>query len=255
MIDDLEKREVNGGRVNAVSDNGFKFMIPKMAPGTYGLAQMDNYMHLPRRKFPHQPPFRLRMEVQVSGQSLPGTWGFGLWNDPFSMGFSAGGMSRLLPVAPNAAWFFYGSSENHLSLRNELPESGFHAKTFRSPLFPALLSLTVVPALPLLLWPRSASLLRKLSRQVVKEDAKLLDLNVEDCHIYQLDWQKDLVIFAVDGKEVFRTDQSPRGRLGLVVWIDNQYFRFDPEGRIGFGYLPTAADQVMSVRNMGIEVD
>ena len=255
MINDLEKREVNGGSISAVPENGFQLRIPEMERGVYGLAQLDDYMHLPRRKFPHQPPFRLRIDARVSGQNMPGTWGFGVWNDPFAVGFGAGGMSRLLPVAPNAAWFFYGSEENQLSLRDGLPGSGFHAKTYRSPLLPSFLSLGGVPALPLLLWPASARLLRKLARLVVKEGTKLLDVEVKDWHLYQLDWQKDSVTFAVDGKEVFYTDLSPRGRLGLVIWIDNQYFRFDREGKIGFGFLPTTSRQELFVRNVRIGRD
>jgi len=252
MINDLEKREVNGGSINAMPENGSHLRIAKMEGGVYGLAQLDDYMHLPRRKFPHQPPFRLEIEARVSGQNLPGTWGFGLWNDPFAVGFGAGGMSRLLPVAPNAAWFFYGSEENQLSLRDGLPGSGFHAKTYRSPLLPSFLSLAALPVLPLLLWPAAARLLRKLARLVVEEDTKSLDVKVKDWHTYQLDWQKDSVTFAVDRKEVFCTGLSPRGRLGLVIWIDNQYFRFDREGRIGFGFLPTTSSQALFVRNVGI---
>jgi hypothetical protein len=30
---------------------------------------------------------------------------------------------------------------------------------------------------------------------------------------------------------------SPRPPLGLVIWIDNQYAAFTPNGRIGFGVL------------------
>mgnify|MGYP001070314186 CR=1 FL=1 len=255
MNDKLEKREANGGRVTGTSENGFHLGIPGMPSGTYGLAQLDDYMHLPRRKFPHTPPFSLRIEARVSGQCLPGTWGFGLWNDPFSVGFGAGGMSRLLPVAPNAAWFFYGSGDNHLSLRDDLPGSGFHAKTFRSPLLPSILSLAAVPGLPLLLWPLAARFVRKLSRQVVKEDATLLDVDLKDWHAYQLDWQDDSVTFSVDGEEVFQTNLSPRGRLGLVIWMDNQFFRFDSEGQIGFGFLQTFATQILAVRNINTAVD
>lgn len=255
MINDLEKREVNGGSVKDTPENTISLRIPGMASDTYGLAQLDDYMHLPRREFLHQTPFQLMVEARISAKRFPGTWGFGLWNDPFSLGFGASGMARLIPKAPNAAWFFYGSEENHLSLRDDLPGSGFHAKTFRSPLIPSILSLVAVPGLPLLLWPAAARLVRKLSRQLVKEDAKSLDINVEEWHSYQLNWEEDLVTFSVDGNEVFLTDQSPRGRLGLVIWIDNQYFRFDREGRIEFGFLSTDSGQELFVRNMKISSD
>jgi hypothetical protein len=29
----------------------------------------------------------------------------------------------------------------------------------------------------------------------------------------------------------------PRGRLGLVIWIDNQYASLPPDGHVGYGTL------------------
>lgn len=250
MLDDLEKREANGGVVEGSLERGYQLTLPKLGTERYCLAQVDNYMHLPRGKFPHQQPLKLQLEARVSSGDLSGTWGFGLWNDPFSLGFGAGGMMRFLPVLPNAAWFFYGSKENFLSLRDNQPRAGFHAKTFRSPLLPSILSLSAVPFVPLMLWPAAARQLRKLSRVMVKEDFNLLAINVEEWHAYSLVWKEGLVLFEVDGLEVFRTGVSPRGRLGLVIWIDNQFFRFDPGGKLGFGFLKTASQFRMQLRNL-----
>src|SRR5690606_30297459 len=93
--------------------------LPAGESGSYRLAQLDDYQGLPRGDFPHQPPFRLRLRARISGAQLPGTWGFGLWNEPLSAQFSFGS-GRKLPALPNAAWFFFASPENHLSLRNDL---------------------------------------------------------------------------------------------------------------------------------------
>lgn len=252
MGDDLHTRLAHGGRVKGSQEEGFQFSMPAVPAGQYALAQVDDYLHLPRRKFPHQPPFRLGLEARVSSLGLPGTWGFGLWNDPFSFGIGGGGMARVLPVLPNAAWFFYGSSENCLTLRDDQPGSGFHAKTYRSGRLPWLLSILAVPTLPLLLWPAAARLIRKLARYAVKEASIPLNVPVDTWHTYSLLWMEDRSVFCVDNEKVLETALSPRGRLGLVIWIDNQYFRFDPEGKIGFGFQEVAEDQWLQVRNISL---
>jgi hypothetical protein len=43
--------------------------------------------------------------------------------------------------------------------------------------------------------------------------------------------------FAVDGRSVFQTALAPRGRLGLVIWIDNQFAAFGPDGKLRAGVL------------------
>lgn len=250
MLDELTTRQVNGGKVTREDWGIYRLELPVLPEGKYGLSQVDDYMHLARFQFPHTAPTVLKIEARVSQEDLCGTWGFGLWNDPFSIGFGAGGMAKLLPVLPNAAWFFYGSPPNYLSLRNDLTASGFHMKTFRSPLLPAISSLFGIPALPFLFWPLTARVLRRFARCVIKEDARELPVDVTAWHIYQLTWQENKVFFEVDHKAAYETVISPRGRLGLVVWIDNQYFYFKPNGRIGYGTLGTETSSALFVRNL-----
>jgi hypothetical protein len=252
MIEHLEKREANHGQVRVSSKEGFQLVLPEVHEPRYCLAQLDDYMHLPRRKFPYRHPFNMKLEARVSGDNLPGTWGFGLWNDPFSVGFIAGGVSRLMPVLPNAAWFFYGSAENYLSLQDDTPASGFHVKTFRSPQIPSFFSLFTLPLIPLLFCPFTARTLRRLARGFVKEDGKSLTIDATVWHSYGMTWRDESVEFAVDGNMVFQTTFSPQGRLGLVIWIDNQYFRFDPQGKIRFGSQKLESRQSLSIR--GIEL-
>jgi hypothetical protein len=45
------------------------------------------------------------------------------------------------------------------------------------------------------------------------------------------------VIFLVDGVRVLETEVSPDGRLGVVIWIDNQYAALPPDGRMRYGTL------------------
>ena len=253
-MNDLENREFNGGQVSGSFNSGYELLLPEHTKTQYRLAQVDDYMHLPRRKVPYQPPVRLRLEARISDTDVQGTWGFGLWNDPFSLGFGAGGMARLLPVPPNAAWFFYASDENHLSLRDDQPGSGFHVKTYRSPLLPSFLSVLAVPAVPLLLWQSTVRFVRKILRSVVKEDCKSLQISMEDWHTYSIIWQTDQVLFEVDSTKVFQTGVSPLGRMGLVMWIDNQYFLFDPEGNLGFGFLSTPSPVRLQIRNISVTV-
>jgi len=119
MRGELEPREINGGHVVRSRKGDYELVLQKSGEYNYRLAQIDNYMHLPRRKFPLKPPISMILEAKISSPSITGTWGFGMWNDPFSLGFGGGGMSKFLPVLPNAAWFFYGSNENALSLYDD----------------------------------------------------------------------------------------------------------------------------------------
>jgi hypothetical protein len=252
MINALEQRLANGGRVEGSAGEVMQLVLPEIPTGKYGLAQVDNYSNLPRRKFPHRPPLKMTLEARVSAPDLAGTWGFGLWNDPFSIGFGGGGMARALPVLPNAAWFFYGSKENYLSLRDDQPGAGFQAKTFRSPRLPTVLSILAAPGVLLMLWPAAARLMRKWARLFVTESARPLSVNVQEWHSYELEWTQDRAVFTVDQREVLRTPHTPPGRLGLVIWIDNQFFRCDPTGKIKFGYLAVCDLGWLEVRGLRI---
>jgi hypothetical protein len=154
------------------------------------------------------------------------------------MGFLAADRSLRLPALPNAAWFFFASSSNYLSLRDDLPAQGMLAATFRSPLWPPFGLALGIPFLPFLALPPGARLFRQLVRRFVQQDAASLTLNVMEWHTYSLEWQAERARFLVDGNQVLLTPAAPRGRLGLVIWIDNQYLAFPPDGRLRYGVHP-----------------
>lgn len=252
MTIELDKHTSHGGTIDGSLTEGYRLSLPKMDGQVYSLAQLDNYIRMRRSHFPLQPPFSFELEARASGSDLPGTWGFGLWNDPFSMGLGAGGMSRILPVLPNAAWFFYASPENHLTLYDHLPGSGFLARTYRSPLLPGVFSLLTMLLFPLVISKWGRRFLRRAARLVVKEDAMFLDVTVGKWHRYGLEWQEKEVTFFIDGEAIFRTPISPRGKQGFALWMDNQYFRFDSSGRMAFGFLPVPDAQELQIRTFNV---
>jgi hypothetical protein len=128
-------------------------------------------------------------------------------------------------------WFFGASQQNYLSFRDDRPAHGFLTQTFCSPKFHPLLILAGL-ALPF-----SRKTTRRLLSRVIEEDGVTLSVDVTQWHRYRLDWSLKRVAFEVDEVQVFESPVSPNPPLGLVIWIDNQYAAFTPEGRIAMGVL------------------
>ncbi|HZD55756.1 MAG TPA: hypothetical protein VE136_03480 [Anaerolineales bacterium] len=237
VIPILHPRLSAGGRIEVAGENTWRLEIPAGPKSNYRLAQLEDYTNLRREDFLWNPPAVLSVTARCSDQEIPGTWGFGLWNDPFSVSLGLGGGSRLWPALPNAAWFFFASPPNYLSLRDDLPAQGSLAATFRSPDIPALLLACGVPALPLLFFPAAARLLRRLGRRFIRQDAGAMALDPAEWHTYSIVWAEDLTAFKVDREQVFETKIVPSGPLGLVIWVDNQFAALPPSGRLAFGTL------------------
>ena len=227
--------------------------IPPGPEGRYRLAQLDDYSPLPRVNFPWNPPVTLSLQARVSNPDIPGTWGFGFWNDPFSLSLGFGGGSRRFPALPNAAWFFFASQQNYLSFRDDLPANGLLAATFRSPIWPPPVLALGVPALPFLLWRYSARMLRRLASRIIQQDAAHIGMDVTQWRHYRLNWQGERVNFWVDETKVFETPIAPRSPLGFVLWIDNQYAAFPPHGGLKYGTLAAEDVYQLEIREMQIK--
>ncbi|MFC2054163.1 hypothetical protein ACFLV7_07675 [Chloroflexota bacterium] len=226
-----------GAEVAEIGEGAWRLEIPAGTERRYRLAQLDDYSSLPRRSFPWAAPVNLELRARSSAGVIPGTWGFGLWNDPFAMGLLTSVRGFRLPILPNAAWFFFASAPNYLSLRDDLQAQGWLAATFCSPdrIYP-LLALGA-PAITLLVFPPAARLLRRLASRIIKQDMVSLNVQTTDWHTYSIDWQVEEVNFRLDGELAFKTIVVPKAPLGLVLWIDNQYAAFPPTGRIRYGML------------------
>ena len=232
----MNGRATHNAKVEKIK-NGWRLGIQKGDSSGYRDAQLDNYSQLPRHRFPHRPSPTLRISLnlraKVSSISPAGTWGFGLWNDPFGLSLGFGGSPFRLPVLPNAVWFFYASPQNYLSFTDDKPAQGFLAQTFRSPIFHPLL----IPAGLALPFSRGAA--RKLLSKVIDEDSATVSVDVTQWHRYRLEWTRSgkRTAWYVDDALVFESPVSPHPPLGVIIWIDNQYAAFTPEGKIAFGVL------------------
>lgn len=230
--------------VRQTPQGGFVLDLPEGPARAYRVAQLDDYHTLARSRFRWQEPTTLSLRARLSAAHHPGTWGFGLWNDPFSLSLGLGGMARRLPALPNAAWFFFASSENYLSFRNDKPAQGFLAQVFSAPRIPSLLMAPAALGLPLLAFRPLASWLRAISSRVIREDSAALSVDVTQWRHYRLRWDASGVTFEIDGAAAFRTNLRPQGPLGLVIWIDNQYAAWMPDGRLGMGTLAHPSAQL-----------
>jgi hypothetical protein len=230
----MEVRTTRNASVN-MTENGWKLEIQKVKYSGYQDAQLDDYGLLPRRQFPHQS-LSLTLHARSSSISATGTWGFGLWNDPFGLSLGFGGKPFRLPALPNAVWFFYASQANYLSFTDGKPAQGFLAQTFRSPRFHPLLLLAG------LVFPFSGKTTRTLFSKVVEEDSAALRVDVTQWHRYRLEWGAKHTAWYIDDTLVFKSLVSPHPPLGFIVWIDNQYAAFTPEGKIAFGVLEGSAE-------------
>jgi hypothetical protein len=200
----------------------------------YADAQIDDYSGLARRHFPWRPPLRLTVRARTSGP-LTGTAGFGFWNNPFS---PLGGR----PALPVAVWFFYASPPSDMPLALGVPGYGWKtacidatqpAALAWAPLAPLVILANRSPALYRRVWPRVQRSLR------IREAP--IGLLAQQWRTYVIEWRSDIARFSVDSEIVLETRTPPRGPLGFVAWIDNQWMRVTPRGGLGWGLLDAEA--------------
>ena len=270
----LTPRHTPGAHVEEISRGAeYRLIIPAGSAEKYRLAQLDDYTQIPRSQFPRRSPLSLRLSARTSSDNISGTWGFGLWNDPFGLSLGFGGNPFRLPALPNAVWFFGASKESYLSFRDsrasstgfDMPSTntqatqpsappagtsqrdaanGFLAQSFRSPKYhPSL----ILAGLTL---PFSRKSTRRLMSRVIAEDGIRLSVDVTEWHRYRLDWREKRVSFEIDDIQVFESEVSPSPPLGLVIWIDNQYAKFTPEGKIGFGVLENSEPAWLEIKDL-----
>lgn len=240
--------------VTRLGENGWHLEIAAHKHLGYHLAQLDDHGVLPRRSFIWRPPLTFSLQARASAEDLPGTWGFGLWNDPFSFLLAYNQFVPRLPTLPEAAWFFYASPHNYLSFRNDLPANGFLAATFRSLKIPTLLVDLASPALGLAFIPGAAQWVRGLLRRVVRQEAAQVNTHLTDWHTYRLLWAEETTTFYIDEVMLLQTGVSPHPPMSLVIWIDNQYAASPPTGGLKYGYLPSTAPAWLEIRDVNMDV-
>ena len=232
----------------------FQLSIQPGSPKSYRVAQLDDYSTFTRRSFPWSPPIRLHLHARITKPQVQGTWGFGFWNDPFSLSLGFSGGVRKFPVLPEAVWFFFASKPNYLTLNDDLPGYGNLAMTYTSKkINPSFLALATA-FLPLLAIPGINRKIRKLISKIISQDAYCINLDPTCWHQYQINWLPFSVIYYIDNEPVFESHLSPKPPLGLVLWIDNQYMAFPPYGKIAFGVLPTSEEISLEIKDLQISI-
>ena len=236
--------EIGAGHA-AQSAGALRLRLPPGPAAAYSDAQISDYAA--PLDFRWRPPARLEVTAwaEPGADRLRGTAGFGFWNQPFMPG--ARGF-RL----PQAAWFFFSAPPSDMRLALDVPGPGWKAAALdaRRAAFLALLPaapvgclLMRVPALYRRLWPVGQWALGVSERAL---EAQLL----AERHTYTLDWRPDGLTFAVDGAVVHRAPHAPRGPLGFIAWLDNQYAVVTPQGRFGFGLTPILHEQTLVIEQL-----
>lgn len=253
MFLNLQTRLTPSASIQRVSSDGWRLSLSPGDHKEYRWAQLDDYLHIARNRFSWKAPVQLSVHARVSAPDLPGTWGFGFWNDPLNFSLGLNGMARRLPALPNTAWFFYASPPNFLAFNDLHPANGFLTAVFSSPQIPSLFFAPAVPLLPLAVFKPAARLLRRLASRIIREDAKQIETDVTQWHFYRLEWLPQSVSFFMDNLLLYQTDIAPRGKLGFVLWIDNQYAALTAQGIFSAGKLAYSETSWMEIKHLDIQ--
>lgn len=238
--------EAGSGRVE--HGENLRFQLQRAGEG-YSDAQLDDYGR-PGGRFMWRPGTTLWLRARFSHDAahLRGTAGFGFWNAPY------GDPSRRRPALPQAVWFFFGSEPNDLPFAPSSPGQSWFAAVLDAgtpsalgliPFAPFMLALNQIPGTRRRVWP---AVRRRLGMRSTAVDADMTRF-----HEYRIDWLVDSVRFEVDGRVVLAASPSPRGPLGFVCWLDNQYLVLTPRGRFRASVLPINEEQWLEVDNIRIQ--
>ena len=248
---DWQREELGSGEISDSPHNGYNLSISPQDTPRYSNAQIDDYNGRRRKAYLWQPGTMLSLEARFSHSQdqLIGTAGFGFWNAPF------GDPKIIYPTLPQATWFFFASPPNDLPLSKESPGRGWFASTLDATTWQALsLSPLALPTILLNRWPWFKHRIWPKIQQTLNMSFQPLDhLDITVWHKYELLWQPSGCKFFVDGQEQLQTNQTCRGPLGFVCWIDNQYMVCTPTGRLGAGILSIQKKQWLNIRNLSIQ--
>ena len=239
-----------GGGALLFTDHGLRFINPATTTAAYTNAQIDDYQDLTRRHFWWQPPLTLTVQACFSHEAgvLSGTAGFGFWNDPFMM------TGRRRPALPRVVWFFYSSPPSNMKLDLKTPGHGWKAGTLDAIRWPFFALLPTAPiAVPLMNIDRLYRTFWPIGQKAIGVSEATVPVDMTEWHTYEIDWQKQRVRFGVDGQTILDCRTSPRGPLGFVMWLDNQYMVVTPWGAFGAGLVAEPTGQWMEVSSLKIE--
>lgn len=240
--DGWHRLEINGGKVRHGMTT--RLVLPAGVTG-YADAQIDDYSLT--KTYRHSPGkiMTLRARFSHPAEQLQGTAGFGFWNAPYG-----DPSSRRLSL-PRAAWFFFASGPNDLPFAPGYPGRGWFAATINTG---AATVLGLIPLAPFALVLNQFQTSRQRVWPAIKAGLGIhhaaLPIDITAWHEYSLFWRREGCRFEVDGVGILDTSTCPRGPLGFVCWLDNQYLIASPRGRIRAGVLPIHEEQWLEVSDL-----
>ncbi|MCL4303257.1 MAG: family 16 glycosylhydrolase [Anaerolineae bacterium] len=244
------KTFIRGNGSLELTGDSLRLVNTDTVAGQYTDAQIDDYQVLARRDFLWRSPLQMTVRARFSHPAgeLKGTAGFGFWNDPFMM------TGWRWPALPRVIWFFYSSPPSNLKLDLNTPGPGWKAGTLDALRWPFFALLPTAPlAVPLMnigplyrtFWP--------IGQKAINVSEALVPAAMTEWHTYAIDWQPKTAHFSVDGQTILGCQTPPKGPLGFVLWIDNQYMVATPRGSFKYGLLTTPGQQWLEVSQLTIE--
>ena len=236
------------GALESTGDT-LRFVNTNTTTTQYTDAQIDDHQGLARRNFLRHPPLRMTVHARFShpANELTGTAGFGFWNDPFMMT----GARR--PALPRVIWFFYSSPPSNMKLDLHTPGPGWKAGTLDTIRWPFFALLPTAPlAIPLMNIDKLYRTFWPIGQRAIKVSEALLAVDMTAWHTYVIEWQEKSARFSVDGQVMLDCKTAPRGPLGFVMWLDNQFMEIAPWGRFKYGLTESADCQWMEVETLEI---
>lgn len=225
-------------------------LFPTEDDTTYHNAQISDYAPA-ERVFQFEPPVRMEVTAYmgIAPAHFKGTAGFGFWNHAL-----APDLKLVQSKLPQTLWFFFGSTESDMPLAKGIAGHGWKAAAMDAtrPLAKLLLPFAPLGFLLMRVKPLYNALWGIGQRAIGVQETTLENALLEGEHIYTIDWQRDSVTFAVDGKTVLQTHTAPQNALGFIAWCDNQYAIVTPQGKLEMGKVRVAQPQSLVLRSVSI---
>lgn len=240
------KRLSGNGTVSAETHTPTRLSLPTISDTHYHNAQIDDYADLKRRDFRHRAGTRLELAARFShgADQLIGTAGFGFWNAPYGRG----------AALPQAVWFFFASPPNDLPLNKDGAGRGWFASTIDAGSWRAK---RLIPLAPLALVGNQFGRIRQTIMPPIMSQLGIsftpLPETMTEWQTYRLDWRTDGCQFYVNDTLHLATPHSPRGPLGFICWIDNQFAVLTPRGQLRAGTLPIVMPQSLEIDTINIQ--
>jgi hypothetical protein len=133
------------------------------------------------------------------------------------------------------------------------PGHGWKAATLDAIRWPFFALLPSAPlAVPLMNIRSLYNLFWPIGQKAINVSEALVPVEMTEWHTYIIDWQPKTAHFRVDGQTALHCQTPPRGPLGFVLWLDNQYMVITPWGSLKYGLLAAPGQQWLEVSELEV---